>query len=154
MGGWGTRSPADEKRKIGFGYERSKRRTYLTYENCYERLKRRTYLRGGPQECRRFARARRTAARRHGLLPSAGRSSASPSAHPPLWLRTRPSWARPCRPCACCALRLTVLTHDALCVRVQDPAEYVFASQSRAPQGRLKSPKFKSGLQTEFQIWW
>ena len=59
-----------------------------------------------------------------------------------------------CWPCACCALRLTVLTHDALCVRVHDPAEYVFASQSRAPQGRLKSPKFKSGLQTEFQIWW
>ena len=28
---------------------------------------------------------------------------------------------------------------------------YVFASQSRAPQGRLKSPKFKSGLYTKFQ---
>ena len=56
-----------------------------------------------------------------------------------------------CWPCACCALRLTVLTHDALCVRVHDPAEYVFASQSRAPQGRLKSPKFKSGLYTKFQ---
>ena len=29
---------------------------------------------------------------------------------------------------------------------------YVFASQSRAPQGRLKSPKFNSGLYTKFQI--
>ena len=28
---------------------------------------------------------------------------------------------------------------------------HVFASQSRAPQGRLKSPKFKSGLYTKFQ---
>ena len=28
---------------------------------------------------------------------------------------------------------------------------YVFASQSRAPQGRLKSPKIKSGLYTKFQ---
>ena len=28
---------------------------------------------------------------------------------------------------------------------------YVFASQSRAPQGRLKSPKIKSGLYTNFQ---
>ena len=27
----------------------------------------------------------------------------------------------------------------------------LFASQSRAPQGRLKSPKFKSGLYTKFQ---
>ena len=29
---------------------------------------------------------------------------------------------------------------------------YVFASQSRAPQGRLQSPKIKSGLYTEFRI--
>ena len=28
---------------------------------------------------------------------------------------------------------------------------YVFASQSRAPQGRLESPKIKSGLYTKFQ---
>ena len=28
---------------------------------------------------------------------------------------------------------------------------YVFASQFRAPQGRLKSPKFKSGLYTKFR---
>ena len=28
---------------------------------------------------------------------------------------------------------------------------YVFASQSRAPQGRLKSPKIESGLYTKFQ---
>jgi hypothetical protein len=28
----------------------------------------------------------------------------------------------------------------------------LFASQSRAPQGRLKSPKFNSGLYTKFQI--
>jgi len=27
----------------------------------------------------------------------------------------------------------------------------VFASQSRAPQGRLKSPRFKSGLYTKFR---
>ena len=41
---------------------------------------------------------------------------------------------------------------DALCVRVHDPSVCVFASQSRAPQGRLKSPKFNSGLYTKFQI--
>ena len=45
---------------------------------------------------RRFARARRTAARRHGLLPSTARSSTPASAHTPLWLCTWPSWARPC----------------------------------------------------------
>ena len=39
---------------------------------------------------------------------------------------------------------------DALCVRVHDPTVCVFASQSRAPQGRLKSPKFKSGFYTKF----
>ena len=58
---------------------------------------------------------------------------------PPSW--TEKAWAL-----------LAVLTHDALCVRVHDPAEYVFASQSRAPQGRLKSPKFKSGLQTDSDL--
>ena len=40
---------------------------------------------------------------------------------------------------------------DALSVRVHDPSVCVFASQSRAPQGRLKSPKFKSGLYTKFR---
>ena len=46
---------------------------------------------------RRFARARRTAAHRHGLLPSTARSSTPASAHAPLWLCTWPSWTRPCR---------------------------------------------------------
>ena len=93
------RSPAPRGRKKNsdFGYERSKRSIYLTYENGYERSRRSTYLRGGPQECRRFDRARRTAARRHGLLPSTARSSTPASAHAPLWLCTWPSWARPCR---------------------------------------------------------
>ena len=90
------RSPAPRrgKKNSDFGYERDRRRTYLTYENCYERDRRRTYLRGGPQECRRFARARRTAACRHGLLPSTARSSTPASAHAPLWLCTWPSWTR------------------------------------------------------------
>ena len=39
---------------------------------------------------------------------------------------------------------------DAFCVRVHIPV-CVFASQSRAPQGRLKSPRFKSGLYTKFR---
>ena len=38
---------------------------------------------------RRFARARRTAARRHGQLPSTARSSTPASAHAPLWICTR-----------------------------------------------------------------
>ena len=46
---------------------------------------------------RRFARARCTAARLHGLLPSTARSSTPASAQAPLWLCTWPSWARPCR---------------------------------------------------------
>ena len=38
------RSPAPRGRKKNsdFGYERDRRRTYLTYENCYERDRRRT----------------------------------------------------------------------------------------------------------------
>ena len=40
---------------------------------------------------------------------------------------------------------------DALCVRMCTTPVCVFALQSRAPQGRLKSPKFKSGLYTKFR---
>ena len=43
-----------------------------------------------------IARARRTAARRHGLLPSSARSSTPASAQASLWLCTWPSWTRPC----------------------------------------------------------
>ena len=46
---------------------------------------------------RRFARARCTAACRHGLLPSTARSSTPASAQAPLYLCTWPSWAWPCR---------------------------------------------------------
>ena len=38
-----------------------------------------------------------------------------------------------------------------LSVCVCTTSVYVFASQPRAPQGRLKSPKFKSGLYTKFR---
>ena len=88
--------PPGSKKKSGFGYERPRRRPYLTYENCYERPRRRLYLRRRKYG-RRFARACCTAARRHGLLPSTARSSTPASAQAPLWLCTWPSWARPCR---------------------------------------------------------
>ena len=41
--------------------------------------------------------------------------------------------------------------HVMLSVCVCTTPVYVFASQSGAPQGRLKNPKIKSGLYTKFQ---
>ena len=40
---------------------------------------------------------------------------------------------------------------DVLCVRACTTPVCVFASQSRAPQERLKRPKIESGLYTKFQ---
>ena len=58
-----------------------------------------------------------------------------------------------CSPCTCCPCACCVLTY--LCVTLSvcvcTTQVCVFASQSRALQGRLKSPKFKSGLYTKFR---
>jgi hypothetical protein len=56
-----------------------------------------------------------------------------------------------CSPCTCCPCACCVLTCVTLSVCVCTTPVCVFASQSRAPQGRLKSPKYKSGLYTKFR---
>jgi hypothetical protein len=66
---------------------------------------------------RRFARARCTAARRHGLLPSTARSSTPASAHAPLWLCTWPSWTRPCRHLPLCRRHVAFEASAAACSR-------------------------------------
>ena len=91
------RSPAPRGRKKNLPKFRLRRGVswkFRRYEEAY---------RGSLSICcvsyhgRRFARAHRTAACRHGLLPSTARSSTPASAQAPLWLCTWPSWARPCR---------------------------------------------------------
>ena len=47
--------------------------------------------------------------------------------------------------------RYARLTLSSRCVCVCTTPVCVFASQSRAPQGRLESPEIKSGLYTKFQ---
>ena len=51
---------------------------------------------------------------------------------------------------AVCMLRADLCMMLSVCV-CTTPVYDVFASQSRAPQGRLISPKIKSGLYTKFQ---
>ena len=79
---------------------------------------------------RRFARARCTAARRHGLLPSTARSSTPASAHAPLWLCTWPSWTRRVVTCHSAAGML-------LSKHPQRPAAGSIPAQADARQGLL-----------------